>query len=220
LNHLRIDSQRIRQSFGAGRRGSIPQGNRNAARINARTGFRAYMEKWPETYLAFLRFCILLLLMALRARYLCAGRRAAPMRRYRRRRLRDLELEKGTPATVTDRHPAHHPPALARGRVAMAGLLALTPWRQISCDGGYPRGCTLLGGAYWVGSGVAMDEARGAMFMQRACDSDDAEGCATLGKVYELGAGATKDVAHALALYQKACRMDYKQACDYATHLQ
>jgi TPR repeat protein len=65
-----------------------------------------------------------------------------------------------------------------------------------------------------------MDEARGAMFMQRACDSDDAEGCATLGKVYELGAGATKDLAHALALYQKACRMDYKQACDYATHLQ
>ena len=74
-----------------------------------------------------------------------------------------------------------------------------------SCDGGYARGCGVLGLMYANGEGVKQDAYKAVELYKKSCDGGFAMGCFSLGFMYANGYGIKQDNLKAVELYKKAC---------------
>ena len=87
-----------------------------------------------------------------------------------------------------------------------------------ACEGGYPRGCTLLGiviekDVSFEGEVINADlpAARGAYAV--ACDGEEADGCFYLAMMHYKGEGGPTDESAALKYFRKACLYGKNDAC-------
>lgn len=78
------------------------------------------------------------------------------------------------------------------------------------CDGGDMSSCTTGGIAYYDGSGVPKDEARGLVLLNKACDGKEPIACSWMGKKWY----AASDFTRAAAAFERACKLRGYTAAD------
>jgi localization factor PodJL len=79
-------------------------------------------------------------------------------------------------------------------------------------NGGNVRAEAALGFAYLDGTGVAVNEAEGARWLERAANQGDAMSAYRLGTLYERGRGVPADAAKAMQLYGIAAKQGNRKA--------
>jgi localization factor PodJL len=108
------------------------------------------------------------------------------------------------PLQSTQQQPPSAPPAA--GQAPSARLVALA-------NGGNVRAESALGFAYLDStSGIAVNEAEGARWLERAANAGDAMAAYRLGTLYERGRGVPVDAAKAIQLYGIAAKQGNRKA--------
>jgi TPR repeat protein len=106
------------------------------------------------------------------------------------------------------------PSASASAAAALPEDPSVASTRKSCEEEGDAMECFTLGWMYDKGRKVPQDEARGAVFYQKACDTGFGPSCFNLGNMFADGRGVAKDGARARSLYRKACEGNVKPACD------
>ncbi len=75
------------------------------------------------------------------------------------------------------------------------------------------RACSLLGGLYLAGDGIAKDLAQGRELSEAGCDRGDAFGCFNAAVVYGGGDGVDADPARAAHFLERACTAGDGEGC-------
>jgi hypothetical protein len=95
---------------------------------------------------------------------------------------------------------------------------ALTQQLQARCHRDDALGCTLIGAMLAEGSGVPVNHAKAALFLEHACELGRSDACFNLG-FYLGGDGVMpKDEARSQAFYSRACELGDSDACAQAAH--
>lgn len=82
-----------------------------------------------------------------------------------------------------------------------------------ACDGNQLRACAGLGSLFANSNGVAEDYGRAIILFKQACDGGNMLGCSNLGGMYARGKGVAEDDTRANALFQQACDGGYMTGC-------
>ena len=86
---------------------------------------------------------------------------------------------------------------------------------DINSEANRARACSLLGGLYLAGDGVATDLAKGRELSELGCERGDSFGCFNASAVYSQGSGVEKDAARAAVFLDKACQAGDAEGCHY-----
>lgn len=74
-----------------------------------------------------------------------------------------------------------------------------------ACDGGSPRGCTLVAIELERGVDTTKDEATAARLYDQSCRQDDRVACAYLAQLTFDGRGVAQDIPRAIAMFHQQC---------------
>ena len=86
------------------------------------------------------------------------------------------------------------------------------------CERGDAKTCAVVGTAYHLGIGLAVDYVRARALYQKACPAVP-EACSSLGVLYADGLGVERDRTQAATYFTMACDAGYDRACEAARAL-
>ncbi|HEY5337134.1 MAG TPA: hypothetical protein VIJ85_02935 [Rhizomicrobium sp.] len=118
------------------------------------------------------------------------------------------------PATVKPVPDAAAPPAAQQAVAVPAPQAGQSPAQKLAAlaNGGNVRAEAALGFAYLDGTGIPVNEAEGARWLERAANQGDAMSAYRLGTLYERGHGVPTDAAKAIQLYGIAAKQGNRKA--------
>src|SRR5262245_1089376 len=84
---------------------------------------------------------------------------------------------------------------------------------KASCETKVVKDCVDVADAYSTPMHAPKDDARAAIYFDKACTLEDARSCAMLANQRAAGRGTPQDLAKALELDERACKLGYAESC-------